>query len=49
MWSSAERLSPTFIYSIINSNGSSRKNKEEKPLDSAYISYVKGVSQKYEG
>jgi hypothetical protein len=34
-----------FIDSIINSKGSSRLNKEQKPLSSVYIPYVKGVSR----
>jgi hypothetical protein len=32
-----------FIDSVINSKGSSRPNKDEKPLGSVYIPYVKGV------
>jgi hypothetical protein len=35
-----------FIDSVINSKGSSRLNKEEKPLCCVYIPYVKGVSEK---
>jgi hypothetical protein len=35
-----------FIDSVINSKGGSHPNKEEKPLGSVYISYVKGVSEK---
>jgi hypothetical protein len=35
-----------FIDSVSNSKGSSRPNKEEKPLGSVYIPYVKGVSEK---
>jgi hypothetical protein len=36
-----------FFDSIINSKGSSRLNKEQKPRGSVYISYVKGVSEKF--
>jgi hypothetical protein len=36
-----------FIDSVINSKGSSRMNKEEKPLGYVYIPYVKGVSEKF--
>jgi hypothetical protein len=36
-----------FIDSVINSKGSSRLNKEEKPLGSVYIPYVKGFSEKF--
>jgi hypothetical protein len=36
------KVSLTFI----NSKGSSRPNKEENPLGSMYIPYVKGVSEK---
>jgi hypothetical protein len=35
-----------FIDSVINSEGSSQPNKEEKPLGSVSIPYVKGVSEK---
>jgi hypothetical protein len=35
------------IDSVINSKGSSRMNKEEKPLGCVYIPYVKGVSEKF--
>jgi hypothetical protein len=33
--------------SVINSKGSSRLNKEQKPLGSVYVPYVKGVSEKF--
>jgi hypothetical protein len=36
-----------FIDSVINSNGRSFPNKEEKPLGSVYIPCVKGVSEKF--
>jgi hypothetical protein len=36
-----------FIDSVINSKGSSRPNKEEKPLGSVYIPYMNGVSEKF--
>jgi hypothetical protein len=36
-----------FIDSVINSKGSSRLNKEEKPLGCVYIPYVKGGSEKF--
>jgi hypothetical protein len=36
-----------FIDSVINSKGSSHLNKEQKPLGSVYIPYVKGVSEKF--
>jgi hypothetical protein len=37
-----------FIDSIIRSKGSSRqKKKEEKPLGTVYIPYVKGISEKF--
>jgi hypothetical protein len=36
-----------FIDSVINSKGSSRPKTEEKPLDSLYIPYVKGISEKF--
>ncbi|PNF31038.1 hypothetical protein B7P43_G17855, partial [Cryptotermes secundus] len=36
-----------FIDSVINSKGSSRPKKEESPLCSVYIPYVKGVSEKF--
>jgi hypothetical protein len=36
-----------FIESVINSKGSSHLNKEQKPLGSAYVPYVKGVSEKF--
>jgi hypothetical protein len=36
-----------FTDSVINSKGSSWPNKEEKPLGSAYIPYVKGASEKF--
>jgi hypothetical protein len=36
-----------FIDSVNNSKGSSRLNKEEKPLGCVYIPYVKGVSEKF--
>jgi predicted GIY-YIG superfamily endonuclease len=32
---------------VINSKGSSRLNKEEKPLGCVYIPYVKGFSEKF--
>jgi predicted GIY-YIG superfamily endonuclease len=32
---------------ITNSKGISHPNKEEKPLDSVYISHMKGVSEKF--
>jgi hypothetical protein len=35
-----------FIDSVINSKGTIQPNKEEKPLGSVYIPYVKGVSEK---
>jgi hypothetical protein len=35
-----------FVDSVINSKGSSRPNKEDKPLDSVYILYVEGVLEK---
>jgi hypothetical protein len=38
-----------FTDSVINSKGSSHLNKEQKPLDSVYILYVKGVSEKFKG
>jgi hypothetical protein len=34
-----------FTDSAINSKGSSRPNKDQKPLGSVYIPYVKGVSE----
>jgi hypothetical protein len=36
-----------FIDSVINSKDSSHLNKEEKPLGSLCIPYVKGVSEKF--
>jgi hypothetical protein len=36
-----------FIDSVINSKGSSRPNKEEKPVGSVYIPHVKGVSEMF--
>jgi hypothetical protein len=36
-----------FIDSVINCKGSSRPNKEEKPLGSVYIPYVMGSSQMF--
>jgi hypothetical protein len=36
-----------FIDSVINSKGSSRLNKEQNPLGSVYVSYVKGLSEKF--
>jgi hypothetical protein len=36
-----------FIDSVINSRSSSHLNKEEKPLGSAYIPYVKDFSEKF--
>jgi hypothetical protein len=36
-----------FVDSVINSKSNSRPNKEEKPLGSAYMPYVKGVSEKF--
>jgi hypothetical protein len=36
-----------FIDSVINSKGSSRLNKEVRPLGSFCIPYVKGVSEKF--
>jgi hypothetical protein len=36
-----------FIDSVINSKGSSRPKKEEKPLCPLYIPYVKGVSETF--
>jgi hypothetical protein len=36
-----------FIVSVINSKGSSHRNKAEKPLGSVYIPYVKGDSEKF--
>jgi hypothetical protein len=38
-----------FIDSVINSEGSSCPNKEERPLGSVYITYMKGVSEKFKG
>jgi hypothetical protein len=35
-----------FTDSVFNSKGSCRPNKEEKPLGSVYIRYLKGVSEK---
>jgi hypothetical protein len=35
-----------FTDSVFNSKGSRRLNKEQKPLTSVYIVYVKGVSEK---
>jgi hypothetical protein len=32
---------------FIKSKGNSRQNKEQKPLGSVYIPYVKGVSEKF--
>jgi hypothetical protein len=37
----------SFIDSVIDSNGSSRLNKEQKPLGSTYIPYVKNVLEKF--
>jgi hypothetical protein len=36
-----------FIASVIDSKGSNCPNKEEKPLGSVYIPYVKDVSEKF--
>jgi hypothetical protein len=36
-----------FIDSVINSKGSNLLSKQEKPLGSVYIPYVKGVSEKF--
>jgi hypothetical protein len=37
-----------FIDSVIRSKGRSRqKKKEEKPLETVYIPYVKGISEKF--
>jgi hypothetical protein len=36
-----------FTGSVINSKGRSRPNKEERPLGSVYIPYVKGVSENF--
>jgi hypothetical protein len=36
-----------FIDSVINSKSSSHPSKEERPLSSVYIPYVKGVSEKF--
>jgi hypothetical protein len=36
-----------FINSVVRSMGSNRQKKEEKPLGSVYIPYVKGVSDKF--
>jgi hypothetical protein len=36
-----------FIGLGINSKGSSHRNKEQKPLGSVYIPYMKGVSEKF--
>jgi hypothetical protein len=38
---------PKVSVTHINSKGSSRPNKEEKPLGSVYVPYVKGVSKKF--
>jgi hypothetical protein len=37
----------SLIDSVINSKGNSRVNKEQNPLASVYIPYVKGVSEKF--
>jgi hypothetical protein len=36
-----------FTDSVINSKGSIHLNKEQKPLGSVYIPYVKGISEKF--
>jgi hypothetical protein len=38
---------PHFIESVINSNGSSRPEKEGKPPGSVYIPYINGISGKF--
>jgi hypothetical protein len=39
------RYHQAFIHSVIHSNSSSQLDKEGKPLNSVYITFVKGISE----